>query len=69
MDNKFLLLALALVWVVGVALVATLVYALGDLLKWLAERVLLVWRAFAPDLGAGCAIPVRVRGLKRINLR
>lgn len=64
MDNKFLL---ALVWILSAAVVAALVYSTWDLLKWLTARMVAGWRLFAPHLGAGCAIPVRVRGTFRIK--
>lgn len=66
MDNKFWL---ALVWVVGAAVVATLAYSVWDLLKGVAARMAPGWRLFAPYLGAGNAIPVSAGRLIRIKSR
>ncbi len=66
MDNKFFL---ALVWIVGAAVVATLAYAVSDFLKWLAARSATFYRDFAMHSGAACAVPVRARGLIRIKSR
>lgn len=60
MDNKFLL---AIVWVMGVAAVASLVYLVGDILRWGARRAIAGLDYYAPDLIATCAGNTRARGL------
>lgn len=64
MDNKFFL---ALVWIVGAAVVATLAYSVWDLLKWLGAHAASGWRVFATHSGAGYAIPIRARGILPIK--
>lgn len=66
MEHKFLL---ALVWIVGAAVVASLAYAVWDLLKWLAAQLRTGWQRFAPVLGAACALPMGVRAPIRIKVR
>ena len=66
MDNKFLL---ALVWIMGAAVVATLVYSTWDLLRWLTARVVSCWRFLAIILRAGHAMPVGAGRLIRIKSR
>lgn len=64
MDHKFLF---AMVWILGAAVVATLVYSAWDLLKGLTARMLSGCRLFAPFLGAGYQVPVRASGIIRIK--
>ena len=66
MDNKFLL---ALVWIMGAAVVATLVYSTWDLLRWLTARVVSGLRFLAIYLRAGHAMPVSARRPIRIKSR
>ena len=66
MDNKFFL---AMVWILSAAVVASLAYGVGDVLKWLARRMAAGWRRIAMYGGAAYTIPVSARGLVRIKFR
>jgi len=64
MDSKFLV---AMVWVLGVALMASMAYVAWDFLKWVMARSTVGWRVIAPKLGAAYAVNAGARGLIRIK--
>lgn len=66
MDNKFLV---TMVWIIGAAVVASVVYRAWDLLQWLVGRMVFGWRMVAPYLGASFARPMSARGLIRVKVR
>lgn len=66
MDNKFFL---ALMGILGAAVLAALAYGVCDALKWLAGRLAAGWRRLAMCVGAAHALPDSARGLVRIKCR
>lgn len=58
-DNKFLL---AIVWVLGVAVVASVAYLVWDLFRWVASRCIAISRVSAPYFVAACTRSTGARG-------